>query len=183
MAASRSHPGSANPRSSAEEPDAGVPEQWSRLARARAGAGLIFGALTTSRDTHPFRDVRSRYTLRVSHPQSASTASSEFAAVRFQPVGAGGHDDLVALLFAKTVFGKNAALVLGAAAWLAAAGFDALLLDSRRSRLARSSEQLDVGFAPELPASARWSANLGERVLYAQSPTLFASGGFAALDA
>src|SRR3546814_649826 len=47
-----------------------------------------------------------------------------------EPVRAGGHDDLVALLVGEPVFGEHAALVLGPVArFLAAARLDALLLD------------------------------------------------------
>ena len=44
-------------------------------------------------------------------------------------MSAGGHDDLVALLFGESVVGEQAALVLRSGARLAAARLDPLLLD------------------------------------------------------
>src|SRR5918998_2470733 len=46
-----------------------------------------------------------------------------------EPVGAGGHDDLVALLVGEAIFGEDAALVLGPVALALAALLRALLRD------------------------------------------------------
>ena len=67
-----------------------------------------------------------------------------------EPVGAGGHDDLVALLLGEAIFGEHAALVLGPDVLGAAARLEPLLraISSSVARSARSSSVL----MPALPS-------------------------------
>src|SRR5438128_1527185 len=66
--------------------------------------------------------------------------------VVLEPMGARGHDDLVALLFGKPVFRQDSALVLGPVARLAAAGLNPFLLDQLvGGEVGEIVESADVG--------------------------------------
>src|SRR5690242_20837172 len=86
-----------------------------------------------------------------------------------EPVGAGGHDDLVALLFAEAVFGENPALVLGPVARLAATRLDPLLLDQLVGReIGEVVERTDVRLAQGHEHLLGEVRDLGERILDAE---------------
>ena len=85
---------------------------------------LVLRALAASEDAGPLRDVRSSLCLLSDERLIPGFRIGGLLGLRpavlvLEPVGAGGHDDLVALLFAKAVFGEDPALVLGAVARLA----------------------------------------------------------------
>jgi hypothetical protein len=98
-------------------------------------------------------------------------------------VGAGGHDDLVALLFGEAVVGEHAALVLGPVARLARRrGSTRFFWIS--SSVARSARSSSVGCSPcpASPASLGEVRHFGQRVLDAELAALLARRGLAALE-
>ena len=99
-------------------------------------------------------------------------------------MGAGGHDDLVALLFAEAVLGEDPALVLGAVARLAlAALLGPLLLDQLvGGEVGEVVERADVGLAQRHQHLLGEVRHLGERVLDAELAALLARRGFAPLE-
>src|SRR5438067_1634134 len=100
-----------------------------------------------------------------------------------EPVGAGGHDDLVALLFSEAVVGEDPALVLRALARFAAAGFDALLLDELVSgEVGEIVERLDPRLAEGDEHLLGEVRKFGQSILHAERASLLAGRGFAPLE-
>src|SRR6185295_12108036 len=100
-----------------------------------------------------------------------------------EPVGAGGHDDLVALLFGQAVVGEDPALVLGPVARLAAARLDPLLLDQLvGGEIGQIVERPDPGLAERHQHLLGEVRNLGEIVRDAELAALLARGGLAPLE-
>ena len=100
-------------RRAAPRPSGEIARRTQRVARAvlaRQDAAALRRAVAARRR---FSDVGA---LGAHCEESASAASSDAwlgAGLVFEPVRAGGHDDLVALLFAQAVLAEHAALVLG----------------------------------------------------------------------
>ena len=154
LAASSSARPTADPRAAARRAGADVGRRPApsgpsasriRLSRVPLRAGQDAGAFGTAlRSVRRGRGQGASATPRAHPGRIPQLASSRFFGTRLracglgsalrllvlEPVGAGGHDDLVALLFGQAIVGEDAALVLGPVARLAlAALLGALLLD------------------------------------------------------
>src|SRR6185312_3673878 len=162
-------------------------------ARARTSGATSPSGESASRISSSFDAVR-RERMQVRSGTCASKVSLLLARNRvllgcrggwliFEPVRAGGHDDLIALLFAEAVLGEDSALVLGPIARLAAAGLDSLLLDQLvRGEIGEIVERSDVGLAQSHQHLLGEVRELGERILDAQLAALFTRRGLAALE-
>ena len=100
-----------------------------------------------------------------------------------EPVGAGGHDDLVALLVAQAIFGENPAFVLGPVGLPLAALLGPLLLDELvGGEIGEIVERLDAGLAERDQHCLVEVRKLGQRVLDAKAATFLAGSRLAALE-
>src|SRR5438270_12768317 len=99
-------------------------------------------------------------------------------------MGAGGHDDLVALLFAEAVVGEDPALVLWPVAWLAlAALFGPLLLNQLVGcEVGEVVESFDALLAERDEHLLGQMRHLGEIVGDAQRSAFFAGSRLAPLQ-
>src|SRR4051812_16718864 len=92
-----------------------------------------------------------------------------------EPVGAGSHDDLIALLFGEAVVAQQPTLVLGPVARLAAARLDALLLHELvGGEVGKVVQRPDPGLAKRDQHLLRKMRDFGERVLDAELAALLA---------
>src|SRR5690349_432519 len=100
-----------------------------------------------------------------------------------EPVGAGSHDDLVALLVGQAIFGQNSALVLGPVARLAAARLDPLLLDQLvRGEIGEIVQGTDVRLAQGHKHLLGEVRDFSQSILDPQLPPLFTRCSLPALE-
>ncbi len=111
-------------------------------------------------------------------------AVSRSSVLILKPMRAGGHDDLVALLFGEAVLVEDAALVLGTIARLAlAALLGALFMDELVARqIGEVVERADVGLAQCDQHLLGQMRQLGERIVDAQFAALLARRRLAPLE-
>src|SRR5687768_16213312 len=98
-------------------------------------------------------------------------------------MGAGGHDDLVALLLVEAVIGEDPGLVLGPEILLAAARLDPLLLDQLvGGEVGQIVERLDAGLAQGHQHLLGEIGHFGQRIVDAHRAALLAGGLLLALQ-
>src|SRR5579864_4399362 len=170
-------------------------------ARARtSGATMPSGpsASLISSSRLPFRRVRT-HVLSGTCGSDFATARSTFRGIRIggllgivgnlgrlfvlEPVSAGGHDDLVTLLFGEAVVREDPAFVLWPVARLAPARLDALFLNELVGReVGKVVQGADVRLTERHQHLLGEVRDLRERILDAQLAALFTSCCFAALE-